>query len=84
MPQGPIECDQFNCKRRNKISFNFYISLHVMWVVTNKAYINTEKWTWNAHDVNAHDAKTPSKITIETQRQSDTYRLETEKSQRQR
>ena len=30
MPQGPIECDQFNCKRRNKISFNFNISLHVM------------------------------------------------------
>ena len=30
MPQGPIEYDQFNCKRRNKISFNFYISLHVM------------------------------------------------------
>ncbi len=27
MPQGPIECDQFNCKRRNKISFNREVNM---------------------------------------------------------
>jgi len=45
MSLGPIECDRFNCKRRNQISFNSYISTHVTFQTKHKLYIHTHEVT---------------------------------------
>lgn len=45
MSLGPIKCDRFNCKRRNQIGFNSYISTHVMCQTKHKLYIHTHEVT---------------------------------------